>query len=155
MMAARCVCLRILLFIDTGGTHWNAPQGALVDGASNPHAFWSVIGGPFEGRYREALVIHDVACEERGRPWKEVHRAFYNAMRCRGVSELQAKIMYYAVYHFGPRWGFDVSLKKLFFSEEQADAADVRRVQEWITSANPSVDQIEKAKSLGENLPSR
>jgi hypothetical protein len=29
---------------------------------------------------------------------------FYNAMRARGVSDTLAKIMYAAVYHFGPRW---------------------------------------------------
>ena len=29
---------------------------------------------------------------------------FYDGMRCSGVSEVKAKIMYYAVYRFGPRW---------------------------------------------------
>lgn len=29
---------------------------------------------------------------------------FYEACRCGGVDDTQAKMMYYAVYHFGPRW---------------------------------------------------
>ena len=29
---------------------------------------------------------------------------FYEACRCGGVGAVQAKTMYYAVFHFGPRW---------------------------------------------------
>src|SRR5229473_500744 len=72
--------------------------------ASIPRAFWSVIGGPLEGQYRNASVFHDVACDQKSQPWKTVHRMFYNAMRWSGVYEIKAKIMYYAVYNFGPRW---------------------------------------------------
>lgn len=54
--------------------------------------------------YRDASVIHDVACVARTRPWREVHETFYFAMRASGVGEVQAKVMYAAVYHFGPRW---------------------------------------------------
>ncbi len=47
---------------------WNAPKGSIVDGASIPQIAWSVIGGPFEGKYRPASVIHDVACDQKSRP---------------------------------------------------------------------------------------
>lgn len=65
---------------------------------------WSFIGGPFEGKYRNASVIHDVACDLALRRWEDVHEAFFNAMRAGGVEVIKAKIMYGAVYHFGPRW---------------------------------------------------
>lgn len=83
---------------------WLAPKGFITDGASIPRIAWSIIGGPFEGQYRKAAIIHDVACVKRTRSWQVTHRAFYTGMRAAGVSEIDAKIMYAAVYHFGPRW---------------------------------------------------
>lgn len=91
-------------YVDPRDTRWEAPAGAVVNGASIPQAFWSLIGGPFEGRFRNASVVHDVACEARDREWRTVHRMFYEACRCGGVAVAKAKAMYYAVWHFGPRW---------------------------------------------------
>jgi hypothetical protein len=93
-----------ITFVDPIGTRWDAPRGSVVDGASIPKVAWSVVGGPFEGKYRNASVIHDVACDKKEREWETVHRAFYDAMITSGVSPLRAKLMYAAVYHFGPRW---------------------------------------------------
>jgi hypothetical protein len=92
------------VYVDVAGTHWPAPAESVVNGASIPQAFWSVIGGPFVGRFRNASVVHDVACVERTRNWREVHRMFYEACRCADAPLIKSKIMYYAVYHFGPRW---------------------------------------------------
>src|SRR2546430_931176 len=72
-------------FIDSAGTDWEAPAGSIVDGASIPQFAWSIIGGPFEGNYRDASVIHDVACDQKARTWESVHEAFYNAMLTSGV----------------------------------------------------------------------
>lgn len=83
---------------------WSVPKGALVDGASIPGALWSVIGGPFEGRYRNASVLHDWYCITRTRPWREVHRMFFDGMIAAGVPRAQAQLMYAAVYLRGPRW---------------------------------------------------
>ena len=91
-------------YIDGAGAHWNAPAGSVVDGASIPRAAWSFIGGPYEGKYRKASVIHDVACDEKARPWQDVHRAFYHAMLLEGNDPFTAKVMYGAVYLGGPRW---------------------------------------------------
>ncbi len=91
-------------YVDPAGLRWDAPKGATVDGASIPQFAWSIIGGPFEGKYRASSVIHDVACVERQRPWEAVHQTFYTGMLASGVSSAKAKIMYAAVYHFGPRW---------------------------------------------------
>ena len=96
--------LEDVVYFDPCREKWIASKGAVVDGTSIPQWAWSFIGGPFEGKYRDASVIHDVACDERTRPWPLVHEAFYFAMRARGVSDLKAKVMYAAVYYFGPRW---------------------------------------------------
>jgi hypothetical protein len=89
---------------DQHGKHWIAPSEWTIDGASIPPIFWTLIGGPFEGKYRNASVVHDYECDVEQNPWKGVHRMFYNASRCGGVDELKAKVMYWAVYHFGKRW---------------------------------------------------
>ena len=91
-------------YVDETEINWLAPAKSVVNGASIPRAFWSVIGGPFVGRFRNASVVHDVACVERTRNWREVHRMFYEACRCADAPLIKSKIMYYAVYHFGPRW---------------------------------------------------
>ena len=91
-------------YVDSNDQHWIAPKGSVVDGASIPKFAWSIIGGPFEGLYRDASVIHDIACDEKRRPWNMVHETFYWAMLTSGVDPTKAKIMYAAVYHFGPRW---------------------------------------------------
>lgn len=96
--------VRPFSYRDPKGTQWRVPEGAVVDGASIPVAFWSLIGGPLSGKYREASVVHDHYCSVMSRPWKDVHLAFYNAMRANGVSRPKAMIMYSAVYRFGPRW---------------------------------------------------
>lgn len=94
-----------LSFAQADGTAWPVPAGIEIDGASIPRFLWSLIGGPFEGRYRDASIVHDHYCVVRTRPWQDTHRVFHDAMRCSGESPIKAKIMYYAVYRFGPRWG--------------------------------------------------
>lgn len=139
------------------GADWPVPSDTIVDGASIPQAFWSIIGGPFEGKYRDASVVHDYYCDRKNRPWRDVHRMFYEAMRCKDVAPLKAKVMYYAVYRFGPRWNLaaeaglelpaaleavaaeappPVAIKPF---EPASASADVRRIVE----ADPSIDEIE------------
>ena len=95
-------------FVDASGVRWEAPVGAMVNGASIPQFAWSIIGGPYEGLYREASVIHDVGCDDklrdRTRTWQATHEAFYHAMMANGVDSIKAKVMYAVVYQFGPRW---------------------------------------------------
>jgi hypothetical protein len=92
-------------FLDSDRLHWAVPPGTTVDGASIPQPLWSLIGGPFEGKYRDASVVHDYYCSVRSADWKSVHRVFYRAMLVSGVSVRRAKLMYAAVYFAGPRWG--------------------------------------------------
>jgi uncharacterized membrane protein YgcG len=91
-------------YVDPNGVTWTAPAGWVIDGASIPIFAWSIIGGPYNGKYRNASVIHDVACDQKAQPWESVHEAFYYAMLASGVEPWRAKVMYAAVYHFGPRW---------------------------------------------------
>lgn len=91
-------------YIDARGNRWDVPSGALVDGASIPRIFWTLIGSPWSGEYAQASVVHDWFCAVRIRPWKETHRVFYDAMITSGVSRAQAKVMYLAVRFAGPSW---------------------------------------------------
>jgi hypothetical protein len=91
-------------FVDSSDARWDVPKGATVDGASIPRFLWSLIGGPFEGVYRNASIIHDWYCDLRSRPWEVVHRMFYEAMITSGVRGRLAKLMYAGVYMGGPRW---------------------------------------------------
>jgi hypothetical protein len=141
---------------------WVAPQDWIVDGASIPRLFWSVIGGPLEGPYRNASVFHDVAGDQKWEPWKMVHRMFYNAMRCSDVNSLQAKIMYYAVYHFGPRWGpphwfrwlFSIRARKGTLRKHLTDD-DVQRVVSWVYALDPEIDVIEAHDAIVEAVAAR
>jgi hypothetical protein len=95
-------------YTDSHGVPWPVPARTQVDGASIPSVFWSIIGAPYTGKYREASVIHDYYCATRLRHWKAVHKVFLDGMLARGVEKVQAQLMYLAVYRFGPRWDFDV-----------------------------------------------
>jgi hypothetical protein len=91
-------------YIDSDGRRWVVPEGTESDGASIPQIFWSLIGGPFEDKYRDASIVHDLYCVKKTRKWQDVHKVFYDAMQARGVSPKKAWLMYMAVEEFGPRW---------------------------------------------------
>ena len=54
--------LQEVVYIDPSGFQWKARKGHSTDGASIPRVFWTVVGAPFEGSYRNAAVIHDRSC---------------------------------------------------------------------------------------------
>jgi hypothetical protein len=91
-------------YVGADRRRWPVPQGTIVDGASIPQIFWSVIGGPFEGHYRGPSVVHDFYCESRTRRCQDVHKVFYEACLDAGVSSKTAWLMYRAVSVFGPVW---------------------------------------------------
>ncbi len=96
--------LRDFRYEDPDGVVWTAGGGEAVDGATIPRVFWSIVGGPFEGRYRYASVVHDTECRSKAHRWRSVHRMFHRGCRAGGVSPGQALLLYAAVYLFGPRW---------------------------------------------------
>jgi len=91
-------------FIDRKEKEWPVPARTHTDGASIPRPLWSIIGGPFEGKYRVPAIIHDYYCSSRKETWQATHVMFYEAMRASGVGELRGKVMYAGVYFGGPRW---------------------------------------------------
>jgi hypothetical protein len=152
-------------YLDPSGKRWDAPKDSIIDGASIPQVFWSLVGGPFEGQYRNASVVHDMACDGKSERWQDVHRMFYFAMRAGGVSERRAALMYAAVYRFGPRWeepkGFwgkiGEGLKSVFgvFTREEkpppppppppVTEADVKALETLIEENNPkSPEEVER-----------
>ena len=146
-----------LRYTDPKGEVWVAPIGSVVDGASIPRYLWSVMGGPFEGRYRNASVLHDVAYGEHKRPWQDCDRMFYYAMRCSGVGGTEAKTMYYALYKFGHHWKFPVKRAKpvkyegsLVTRAEEIPRAipvnptEINQARNWINNTDPSLEQIEE-----------
>lgn len=137
-------------FTDPAGKRWHVPAGTVVNGASIPRGFWTLVGSPFTGNYRRASVVHDYYCDTKNEPWAAVHRMFYHAMLAGGVSELEAKVLYGAVYAGGPRWEIVVT-KNLQGAEEQiviprsvviSDQAQ-QEANSWIRSTNPSLEEIE------------
>ncbi|QDT11911.1 DUF1353 domain-containing protein [Planctomycetes bacterium K23_9] len=133
-------------YIDGSNRVWTAPAGATVNGASIPYAFWSFIGGPFEGRYRNASVVHDVGCEQMTESWQDVHRMFYDACRCGGVDETQAKMLYYAVYHFGPRWesASDGTGNTQLIRRDPVPPTpeEISELETYVSQENPSAETI-------------
>lgn len=91
-------------FRDPNGLVWSTPANVEVNGASIPQPFWSFIGGPFEGPYISASVIHDHYCRTKERTAHDTHRNFYYGMRANSVPEWKASFMYWAVATFGPSW---------------------------------------------------
>lgn len=157
---------REFVYVDPRGKEWIAPAGSVVNGASIPQAFWSLIGGPFSGRFRNASVLHDVACEERIESWEEVHRMFYEACRCGRAGEGKSQTMYWAVYHFGPRWrrmfamiaegaGDEVVVpRSVPDMVEPPDTDVVKRAQEYFATHTLSAEEIESLtpEQLAERL---
>jgi hypothetical protein len=146
-----------LRYTDPHGIVWVAPAGSTVNGASIPRSLWSLMGGPFEGKYRDASVLHDVSYDQHKRPWQDCDRMFYNAMRCSGVGAVEAKTMFYALYRFGHHWKFPIKRAKPVKFEgamvargEEIPRAipvnenDVNEARDWIRRAQPSLEQIEQ-----------
>ena len=144
-----------LRYTDPQGFIWVAPAGSELDGASIPRYLWSIMGGPFEGKYRNASVLHDVAYEQKKRPWQDCDRMFYNAMRCSGVSAVEAKTMYYALYKFGHHWKFPIERAKAVKVGRATVARAIPRAvpvnqnevddaRDWIRRAQPSLEEIEQ-----------
>jgi len=146
-----------LRYTDPQGEVWVAPAASVVDGASIPRYLWSIMGGPFEGQYRNASVLHDVAYEKHNRPWQDCDRMFYNAMRCSGVNAVEAKTMYYTLYKFGHHWKFPIKRGKPVKYEGQMVAraeeipraipvnpTQINEVRDWISNTDPTLEQIEQ-----------
>jgi len=138
-------------FVDPAGEEWRVPQGYQTDGASVPGVLWALYP-PFTGNYRSAAVIHDYYCEIKVRNWEDTHKVFYFAMRTANVDEKTAKIMYGAVYLFGPRWGPDTEPGQRNAATSATAAKQeqvVKELQDLVEKENPDLATlVSKAKRL-------
>jgi hypothetical protein len=95
-----------LYFVDPDNIVWKAGKGDVTDGASIPPLFQPVVGGAWEADYLPAAVMHDhyTNIAHKVRPWRDTDLMFYQAMLVKHTDVMKAKLMYYAVYAFGPHW---------------------------------------------------
>ena len=93
-------------YVDAKGVGWQTNKETKTDGASIPPLLRPFVGSPWEDGYIRAAVIHDWYCDRHVRTWKETHRVFYDAMLASGLQKPKAKLLFYAVYAFGPCWGY-------------------------------------------------
>jgi hypothetical protein len=148
---------------DPQGQRWLAPEGAVVNGASIPRVFWTLVGSPFTGKYRRASIVHDVACGAHEQPHRAVHRMFYFACRADGLDELTAKTMYVAVREFGPKWRTQAEIEAGVPApaalpapplDEQAAQAQYEAIRRDLATADADMtfDELEQAvdRRLGE-----
>ena len=143
-------------FVDPEGKEWDVPTGYQTDGASVPAALWALYP-PFTGNYRQAAVIHDFYCDNKGRTWQDTHKVFYYAMRAADVDEKTAKIMYGAVYLFGPRWGPGTQPGQhsapLNATPERQEAV-VKQLQAMVAKDDPDLDDlVARAKTIATAQP--
>jgi hypothetical protein len=108
-----CKLGSILTYRDPKNMIWQTDQwsgddrkSGTTDGASIPPWAQKIIGRPYDASYLKAAIIHDHYCfqENHVRSWRRTHRMFYDAMVDLKVSKFKAKLMYYAVFVFGPHW---------------------------------------------------
>ena len=149
--------LKPFKYTDSQKVVWPVPAGVKVDGASIPSVFWSIGVAPYTGKYRDASVIHDYYCQTHSRHWKAVHRVFYDGMLARGVDPLQAKIMYLAVYRFGPRWDYDADacfckgcpacanprIKKITSYQSKYAQGDFDALKSKVMNSKSTLDELE------------
>lgn len=97
---------------DSKGVDWDVPAGFISDGASIPWGLWTFIGGPYDGPYRDAAILHDYYCDKKLRTWEQTHAMFLEAAIRRGVPESTAQTMYAGILYGGPRWSPPSPLSK-------------------------------------------
>ncbi len=150
-------------YLDPAGITWIVPVNERVNGASIPPILWSLVGGPWSGKYRRASVIHDYFFRTKKYASESVHRVFYDAMLTGGVSTIKAKLMYYAVLRFNDRWerqtyikdcGTKINCYPILEGEEPPvsysrisipyDENDLKNAEQRIETENLSIKDIEK-----------
>jgi hypothetical protein len=142
---SRMILMKPFTFWENDLTEWTAKAGAILDGASIPRAFWTLVGSPFRGKYRYASVIHDYHCDAQVKRWEAVHVMFYYACRAGGTPEAQAKILYYAVYWFGPRWGSRESTAPESMGRPfDLPTTRLETVEKFIVDSNPDLNAIRR-----------
>jgi hypothetical protein len=115
-------------YIDPDGVHWDVPAGYLTDGASIPHFFRPLIGGPWTENYVKAATLHDFYIRRRSVSADAVHKMFYFALLADNTPQSRATQMYEAVARFGPQWkSVDMAHVQATWEQRKAMLAQVTR----------------------------
>jgi Protein of unknown function (DUF1353) len=148
----RMKLLEDFAFEDARGRRWVAPKHHVIDASSIPPVFRSLIGPPFDGAHRKAAVLHDYYASAKAEAWKDVRRMFFDASRASGIAEVDAKVMYMALYAEAPRWEprssscfnhCHAARSELVWRPVVAEN-ELRPIVEWIDRDDPTLDQIEE-----------
>lgn len=141
-------------YIDPRGVHWDVPVGYVTNGASIPTSLWAVVGGPFDGPYRDAAVLHDYYCEAKTRTSDDTHRMYYEAAVARGTSENIASTMYAGLVFGGPVWkiapkkaGFDMMFAQATTTETNKAGATVT-VDPGLTNRSATPEQLKAVEDM-------
>lgn len=143
---------------DSKGVDWDVPAGVISDGASIPWGLWTIVGGPYDGPYRDAAILHDYYCVKKDRPWEQVHAMFLEAAIRRGVPESTAQTMYAGILYGGPRWPTPVQKAQVApgtstgrtdpgITQRRATALEKQQfeeIQRWIEQTKPTPEEIMK-----------
>jgi hypothetical protein len=74
------------------------PKGFVTDFASIPRPLWAIVGGPADGKYRKAAVVHDFLYRTKGlatRP--QADSVLLEAMKVSGCGWWERSIIYSGV----------------------------------------------------------
>ena len=138
-------------FTDASGKVWLARKGGILDGESVPRELYASGDLPYLAEYRKSAVLHDYFCRARTEPWRQVHRALYDASVVEGVSEGQARALYAVVYAGGWRWepkesscyrSCHVAATSLTW-KPAATPEEIQPVLQWIAQTAPTLDAID------------
>ncbi len=143
---------------------WMVEAGERFDGSSVPPVMWGVVGSPFTGNYRRAMVVHDVYCEHLGQvPWEtprirssyDVHKMFLLAMLADHTDYAHACAMYVAVALFGPRWPSEKYVPSRVRPMTLSDVRDVEGIiDEVLASGIPrDYESLQRELALRFDLP--
>ena len=72
----------------------------------------------------------------KSRPWQQVDRMFYDAMRCSGVGVVEAKTFYFALYRHGRHWKF----------KKKSEEARSHRDESGRGRCDPAMDQAKQSQ---------
>jgi hypothetical protein len=89
------------MFLDNAGMIWVTFRGVVYDGATIPRFAWSIIGGPYEGKYRRAAAIHDPDYTFQYRMRLMGDRMLREGAIADGTGVCKAQIMESCVRQFG------------------------------------------------------
>ncbi len=111
------ICLKDdFIYKDANNYKWRAHIGDIIDGSSLPDIIWQIYGPPLQSKYLNALVVFESACNRRYTTWEATHEMFFYALLDSGINEIDAKIMYAAVYYFGQHWQNKLEMHGIYFN---------------------------------------